>query len=743
MATSWLVDSKAATIERQLAEVQTSVLACDTKVLNSLQFPNKLSMAFNDILYNKDINACYVLLMPDTITNKCQLLYATKEDDGTMRVEQRVGDDAYVNREHFKETRRRKDDYWSNPYADGNAQITTFCHPLTDTEGNLIGVLCADVLLDNISEFVKANARTSNSSILENGLGSVSVNSKTFILSRDGHFVSSPDSTVNINETYETYALRHKCPDLSSIGKAIINNSGKNFTENENIKMDGEIYHVAYSTINKVDWTVVTLYPTEGVSIILLVFFVVIVFFTFIGVVLLVCIIYYVIQRSTRPLKRLVTASEAIAHGNFDVELPKVKHSDEVKTLSDSFEEMRLSLKDYVVQLKETTAHNERMEQDLAIASHIQMSMLPDSFPKPPEFPELSIFAYLKPTREVGGDLYDFFIRRQNLYFIVGDVSGKGVPAAMIMSMVVSMFRARQRRDMAPERTVKALNNMLLERNTSEMFVTMIVGDLNLETGELYLCNAGHNPPILNTKDGAKYLELKQNIPIGIFPNYHYQSDHFHMNVDDKLFLYTDGVTEATNEKDLLYGEDRLLGAVKKYGSKDVEALINSMINDLGGFTGETPQSDDITMLELQYHGSTNIVSREMPFSNNISEVTRATALIEEVCEQLKVDFAVCTSLQLALEEAMVNVINYAYENGRANIDNNFSITSDGKSITFVLTDNGMPFDPTKVDNPDTTLGVEERTIGGLGIFLVKNIMDSVTYKRHSNRNILTMTKNI
>ena len=215
------------------------------------------------------------------------------------------------------------------------------------------------------------------------------------------------------------------------------------------------------------------------------------------------------------------------------------------------------------------------------------------------------------------------------------------------------------------------------------------------------------------------------------------------MNVDDKLFLYTDGVTEATNEKDLLYGEDRLLGAVKKYGSKDVEALINSMINDLGGFTGETPQSDDITMLELQYHGSTNIVSREMPFSNNISEVTRATALIEEVCEQLKVDFAVCTSLQLALEEAMVNVINYAYENGRANIDNNFSITSDGKSITFVLTDNGMPFDPTKVDNPDTTLGVEERTIGGLGIFLVTNIMDSVTYKRHSNRNILTMTKNI
>ncbi|MCF0192568.1 MAG: SpoIIE family protein phosphatase, partial [Prevotella sp.] len=437
-------------------------------------------------------------MMQDSVATNNKMCYASRDDDGTVQVKQYYGESAYKNRAYLKKIKTIKKDYWSNPYVDGDVKIATFSHPLTDSNGKLIGVLCADVLLDSISTFLQATSGTSNSRGLEIALNSLSEDSKVFILTKDGHFVISPDSTVNIDETYETYALRHKCPVFSSIGKTIIeeNKGDQRVNFFDSFDMEGEEYLPSYSTISKVGWTVLTLHPTVIFYAIIMVFFVFVFVITFIGVILLVCIIYFVVRRSTSPLKRLVTASETIASGNFDVELPKVKHQDEVQTLTESFEGMRVSLKEYVAQLKETTAHNERMEQDLAIASHIQMSMLPETFPKPPEVPELSLFAYLKPTREVGGDLYDFFIRRGNLYFIVGDVSGKGVPAALIMSMIVSMFRARQRLDIAPERTVKALNNMLMERNSSDMFVTLIVGDLNLETGELYLCNAGHNPPI-------------------------------------------------------------------------------------------------------------------------------------------------------------------------------------------------------------------------------------------------------
>lgn len=743
VATSWDVDSKASAVDKRLAEVQTTILSHDFRVMNSIKSPNKMKSVFQDILYNHNIRACGIALKPDAATGNRYLLYATRDSLGKVTMTQRPNDYAYEEQDYFKESESRMTAYWSNPYQDGALQVATFSRPLADEEGRFVGVLCADVLLDSIASYITTAPGTSNSTMLSSIIKLLCNNAPSFILSRSGYFVVPPDSTVNMNDTYATYALRHQSVEFKQMGEAMVNRTKAQERLNETIKIDDKEYRLAYSYINKVGWTVATLYPTYYVDVFLTSFGCGIILMMLIGVMMLTFIIYMIVRRATKPLQRLVAASQHISQGNFDIELPKARQTDEVQMLRDSFEDMRLSLKDYVARLKDTTARNERMEQELNIASQIQMSMLPVSFPHPPEVQEVSVYAYLKPARMVGGDLYDFFIRDGHLHFVIGDVSGKGMPAAIIMAMTTSMFRALQRRDLAPERTVNGLNNMLLESNSAEMFVTLIVGSLNLVTGELSLCNAGHTPPILMQGGTQQYMKLHTNIPIGVFPSYHYVSDNITLSQGAHLLLYTDGVTEAVGRNEEMFGEERLMASACKSGGMNVESFINTLVEELNTFIDGAPLSDDITTLMLEYHGSQTVVAREMKFANDMKEVSRATALVEEICEKLHLDMVLVSSLQLALEEAIVNVISYAYENGRANIDNQLTITSDGKSITFVLSDCGMPFDPTKAAMPDITLGIEERGVGGLGILLVKNIMDNVTYKRFNNRNILIMEKKI
>lgn len=743
MTMSWNVDAKASAVEKRLVEVQTTILSHDVKVMSYLNTHKKLASVFQDILYNNNIHACGIALEPDSLTGERCLLYATRNSNGSVTVTQRPTDYAYENRDYYREAKSRMSSYWSDPYLDDTLQVSTFSQPLIDASGNFAGVLCADVLLDSIAGYVKGDPGTSNSYIVAMSINTLYKTTPSFILSSNGYFVIPPDTTVTFHDTYETYALRHDSPEFRRLGEAMVKRSGERFSILDEIQIEGTKFKIAHSYITKVGWTVVTLYPTENFKGYLTGFGFIILFLLCIGLALLILMIYMIVRRSVKPLAQLVNASKRISRGDFDVELPMARHRDEVQKLRDSFDDMRLSLKEYVAQLQTTTAHNERMEQDLKIASQIQVSMLSKEFPQPPDVPEVSLFAYMKPSREVGGDLYDCFIRRGHLHFVVGDVSGKGVPAAMIMAVTTSMFRALQRRDIAPERTVSALNNMLLERNTVEMFVTLVVGDMNLATGELSLCNAGHNPPVIMQGDRVQMLEVKKNIPIGVFPNYHYKADSFTVPPGARLLLYSDGATEATDGNETLFGEERLLAATRKYRRKDVEAQIGSMVSDINAFTGDTPQSDDITLMLIEYHGPHDIISREMQFANDMSEVARATKMIEEVCEELHTDPLVSTSLQLALEEAMANVVSYAYERGHANIDNYFKISSDGKSITFILSDCGVPFDPTKAATPDITLGAEERGVGGLGILLVKKIMDSVSYKRVNNRNILIMRKSI
>jgi len=392
-------------------------------------------------------------------------------------------------------------------------------------------------------------------------------------------------------------------------------------------------------------------------------------------------------------------------------------------------------------QLGEITAVKERMENELEIARGIQMSMLPKIFPPYPERKDIDIYASIDPAKEVGGDLYDFYIRDEKMYFCIGDVSGKGVPASLVMAVTRSLFRTVTAHEKSPGRIVTAMNNSMSEMNESNMFVTLFCGVLDMKTGNLRYCNAGHNAPVLLNSEKA-LLPVVSNIPLGITTEIIFKEQEVDLSYDDALFLYTDGVTEAENLNHELFGEERMLKALSGLkGSKD---HMETMKNAIADFVGTAEQSDDITMLFIHYLNETkpSAQERHLLIHNDIQQIPQLADFIGTISQEMKLAHSLSLSLNLALEEAVSNVILYAYPKGTDGlVDIEAVLRKD--SLTFIVSDSGHPFDPTQTPEANIGLEAEERPIGGLGIHMVRNIMDNVGYERAEGKNILTMIKNI
>ena len=249
---------------------------------------------------------------------------------------------------------------------------------------------------------------------------------------------------------------------------------------------------------------------------------------------------------------------------------------------------------------KALNERKEKMQSELQIAHNIQMSMIPKIFPAFPERKDLDMSAMLVPAKEVGGDLYDFFIRDEHLFFCVGDVSGKGVPASLVMAVTRSLFRSLSNREKSPATIVTQMNDSMSDMNESNMFVTLFIGVLDMKTGHLDYCNAGHNAPVLFT-DHISMLEVEPNLPLGIIQDFQYKEQSVQLKNDDALFLYTDGVTEAENIHHELFGEERMEAVL--HTRRSAQEHLEAMRNAIAAFVGEAPQSDDITLLFIHYLG--------------------------------------------------------------------------------------------------------------------------------------------
>ena len=415
--------------------------------------------------------------------------------------------------------------------------------------------------------------------------------------------------------------------------------------------------------------------------------------------------------------------------------------------------------------LRSQALEQERMAGELHIANNIQQTLLPEEDGAMKDIDDVQVEGRLIPAKAVGGDLYNAFVRDGKLFFCIGDVSGKGIPSALIMAIIQALFRNIASREDNPSHIMKRLNETACRNNKANIFVTLFVGVLDLPTGHLHYCNAGHELPILidhspsqmpagpSDRGGQQcsmfnvqcsMFNAKPNLPVGLFEDFEYEMQTMQMQPGSALFLYTDGLTEARNAKGKLFGRDRVGQMIAEAGTTNPKQLVETTIGCWQKFIGETEQSDDLTLLALSYTPlqEQSIMGEGITLKNDVREVEKLGSFVKQVAESLSLDKSLTGKLRLAVEETVVNVMEYAYPQGTTG-DVNIRATSNGRRLKFIISDSGIPFNPTEVTAADTTLSAEERPIGGLGILLVRELMDSINYERINGQNVLTLTKSI
>ena len=388
---------------------------------------------------------------------------------------------------------------------------------------------------------------------------------------------------------------------------------------------------------------------------------------------------------------------------------------------------------------------NKRMSSELNVAKDIQMSMLPLIFPAFPKRSEIDIYANLIPAREVGGDFYDFhFLDDNHIYFVVGDVSGKGVPAALMMAVTKTLLKSTAGNDRSTASILTHVNNEIAKDNEAYMFITIFIAILNTSTGELVYSNAGHNPSfIIKPKREIIKLEELHGPVVGAMEDMTYTETKVTINKNDIVFAYTDGITEAHNLKEELYSDPRLIGLLENGEYNDPKTLIKLVEDSVLKFQGEAEQFDDITALSLQYLDDKELVmhnSFSVAIKNQLDQMPQVIESFEAFGEKNELSFGVIQKFNIALDELLNNIISYGFQDDLDH-DINVDVELRNERLIITLTDDGVPFNPFRNDPPDTKLSIDERNIGGLGIHIVKNLVDEYDYKRQSDKNIITLVK--
>lgn len=487
---------------------------------------------------------------------------------------------------------------WNEPYYDegaGNIIMSTFSVPIYETVSGskeFLGVLTADISLDWLQEIV------SSIKIFESGYG--------FLISRNGTVVTHPFKDLIMHETIFSVAEARRDIHLREIGREMI--KGKTgFVPFTSIVTERKCW-MAYCPVPSTGWSLAVIYPQDELMADVVNLNRTVFLLFLVGFFLLLGVIVFNARSITRPLRMLARATQVISTGNLDAEFPLIKSRDEVGNLSESFITMKDSLKRYIKDLTETTAAKERIESELKIAREIQMSIIPKIFPPFPDRPEFDIYAFIEPAKEVGGDLYDFFfIDDDHICFMIGDVSGKGVPASLFMAVTKTLFKANSGEGVRPDEILSRLNNELAQDNESCMFVTIFCGILNTKTGEVLHANAGHNPPLLLRQGKeAQYLDTSGSIAVGAMEGLSFKTEKFVLHPGECLFMYTDGVTEAANLEEDLFSEKRLRDDLSALRKKPIKDIVSSLMQEIEDFSQEAPQADDITMMIIKYFGESS-----------------------------------------------------------------------------------------------------------------------------------------
>lgn len=440
-------------------------------------------------------------------------------------------------------------------------------------------------------------------------------------------------------------------------------------------------------------------------------------------------LVHSIIER----LQRIQAQLRIIGTGDYPEKPLAMEHEDELSFIADTIDDMVISLK-----------RNEQIKGELKVAAEIQQAMLPNIFPAFPEHDEFDIYAAMRPARNVGGDLYDFFMTDEtHIAVIVGDVSGKGMPAAMFMVRTKTLLKSYLQMGLPLSEVIFRTNQNLCEGNDDGFFVTAWIGILDTESGMLTYVNAGHNPPVILTEDGKqKLLRSKPQLVLAGLEGTVYRVETEMLSPGSRLFLYTDGVTEAVNEKEELFGTERMMNALAGEGDQSARGTVERVRKELRSFIGSTEQYDDITILMLHYIKKAeheDSVVRE--FEAEEERLDEVLEFAEKELTHLGCPEKMLVRILISVEELYLNIAKYAY--GDMNGLMRLEIAREGTDgAKLVFSDHGIPFDPLRHAAPDITQSVGERKIGGLGIYMVRSFMDAVNYKYENGQNILTVIKN-
>lgn len=480
---------------------------------------------------------------------------------------------------------------WTEPYIDLDVatntieMVTSYCQTIKNKDGQKIGVINTSLSITWLSNTISATKPYPNS--------------YSIMIGRGGTYFVHPDSTKITRQTIFTQTMEQPDTAMTTLGHAM--QHGEEGMKHMNI--DGKDCYVFYKPLGKTGCSMAIVCPEKDIfggfdrlrrSVMGIVIT---------GLLLMLYLFIRIITRELSPLRRLADEAETIASGQFDAELPDFQRIDEIGQLTHSFGNMQHSLVNYIQELKETTAQKASIDRDIHIASNIQMGMLPDQFPTKADRDDVQIYASLTPAKDVGGDLFDFYFRDDKLFFCIGDVSGKGVPASLFMAVTRAVFRTVSAHETMPDRIVNSMSRTIADMNKTLMFVTLFVGVLDLSTGRLHYCNAGHDAPLL-VGDGVGELPCDSNLPVGIMPDWEYSLQEAQIYMGTTIFLFTDGLTEATDANFKLFEMERINDVASEALAQqqhEPKQLIDRMTDAVHLFVGDAEQSDDLTMMAIQY----------------------------------------------------------------------------------------------------------------------------------------------
>ncbi len=448
----------------------------------------------------------------------------------------------------------------------------------------------------------------------------------------------------------------------------------------------------------------------------------------------------FIRKQLINPIRCLASETTRFANENKRGDLPdQFAKVGEISDLAKSVYKMETDILHYINDITEIEAEKQRIGTELSVASTIQENSIPNIFPAFPDRTEFDIFASMTPAKEVGGDFYNYLlVDDDHLAFIIGDASGKGIPAALFMMVTNIIVSNGAQAGDTPAQVLTEANNHICEHNKADMFVTLWLGILEISTGKVTFANAGHDDVAVYRKNGRyEYFKTKHGLVVGAMQGIKYKDFEIQLEKGDKLFLYTDGVTEATNADNEMFTLDRTLRELNSMKDASPQGVIEGISKSVNAFVGGAPQFDDLTMLCLEYNGADS--SKTLKVDATEENMGAVNDFLGEFLEEHNCPMKTQMQIELAIEEAYINVAKYAYGDGAGEAE--VTVSFENNELTIVLKDSGTPYNPLEKEDPDITLSAEERPIGGLGVFLVKKVMDGVAYTYENGQNILTMKK--